>query len=168
MRGHLKHAVGRRVDNRLAGAHVFFAELLDDLGAGSGAVAERAASDARLELLQNLGRKSVRKEREGLGEMDAHHFPMAGGGVFSRRCQRAFSEGRGGPIHRTNVRQRLQIAQAELRHIRQMQLARAGDVAQRIAARVSISSGVRHLAGSYAIQHNPDDAREWQGLSLMG
>ncbi len=50
------------------------------------------------------GRKSVRKEREGLRQMNAHHFPMAGGGVFARRRERAFSEGRGGPIHGTDVR----------------------------------------------------------------
>ena len=164
MRGHLEHAVGRRVDNRLAGTDVFFAQLLDDLGAGCGAVAQRAASDALLEFLQHLGRKSMREQGEGFCQMNANHFPMAGSGVFSRRCERALTKCRRGPIHRTNVRQALQIAQTKLSHIRQVQLSRAGDVAQCIAARVSISSGVRHLAGTHAIQHNPGDARERRGF----
>ena len=43
VRGDLEHAVGRGVDDRLAGAHVLGAELVEDLGAGGGLVAERAA-----------------------------------------------------------------------------------------------------------------------------
>jgi hypothetical protein len=70
-------------------------------------------------------------------------------------------------VYGTDVRQRLQIAQAKLRHVRQVQFARLGDVPQRIAARVSIGSGVRHLAGSDAVQHNPGDARERYSASLM-
>ncbi len=60
MSRHLKNAVGRRVDDRLARAHVLFAELLDNLGSGSSAIAERAAADAAFELLHDLGRKAVR------------------------------------------------------------------------------------------------------------
>ena len=62
MRGHLEHAVGGSVDDRLAGAHVLFAELLDDLGSRSGVIAERAAADASLELLHDLGREAVREK----------------------------------------------------------------------------------------------------------
>ena len=105
MRGHLEHAVGGSVDDRLAGAHVFLAQFLDDLGAGRRAIAERAAPDAALELLHDFGRKAVRVKREWLREMDAHHFPMAGGGVFAGRSQRAASEGAGRASGGVNVRQ---------------------------------------------------------------
>ncbi len=58
----------------------------------------------------------MRKERERFREMNADHLPVAGGGVLTRRRERAFSECRAGPVHGTDVRQRLQIAQAKLRH----------------------------------------------------
>ncbi len=79
---------------------------------------ECAAADPAFELLHDLGRKAVRVERKWLRQMNAHHFPMAGGGVFPRRCERAFSESRGGPLDWSDVRQRFQIAQSELREIR--------------------------------------------------
>ena len=99
MRGHLKDAVGGSVDDRFAGAHVLLAQFLDDLGSGRRAIAERAAPDAALELLHDLGRKAVREQRKWFRKMDAHHFPMPGGGVFARRRQRASAECRGWTIH---------------------------------------------------------------------
>ena len=115
-----------------------------------------------LEFLHHVGRKSMREERERLRQMNADHFPVAGGGVLARRRERAFSECRAGPIHGTDMRQRFQIAQAQPRQIRQMQLPHGSDVAQRVAPRVSISGRVRHFARSDAIQHDPGDAREWR------
>ena len=38
----------------------------------------------RLEFLHDLGRKAVRKEGKRFRQMNAHHLPMAGGGVFAR------------------------------------------------------------------------------------
>ena len=60
VRGDLEDAVGRSVDDRRAGAHVLVAEFLDDLGAGGRTVAERAASDAALELVHDFRREAVR------------------------------------------------------------------------------------------------------------
>ena len=54
VRGDLKDAVAGRVDDRKAGADVFFAKFLDDFGAGGGLVAERAAADAALEFGDQL------------------------------------------------------------------------------------------------------------------
>src|SRR5258708_3190788 len=108
---------------------MFLAELLHDLGAGSGAVAECTASDTGLEFLHNPRRKSMRKKRKRLREMNADHFPVSGGCILTRRSQRAFSKCRSGAIYGTDVRQRLQITQAELGHVRQVQLTGAGDVA---------------------------------------
>ena len=50
VRGNLKHAVGRRVDDRRAGAHVLRAELVDDRRAGRRLVARTPPADAALEL----------------------------------------------------------------------------------------------------------------------
>ena len=49
VRGDLEHAVGRRVDDERAGPHVLRAELVDDLRARRGLVAEDAASRAARE-----------------------------------------------------------------------------------------------------------------------
>ena len=91
MRGDLKDAVGRGVDDRRAGPHVLLAELLDDFGAGGGEIAERAAADAALEFVHDLAREAVREKRERLVEMDAGHLPMTRRRVFAGGCERAAS-----------------------------------------------------------------------------
>ena len=158
--GNLEDTVAGGVDDGLAGADMFFAKFLDDFGAGGGFVAEGLAADLFFEFGDEFAREAVRVDRESLGEPDAGHFPVAGGGVFARRRQGAFSESRDRPIHGTYVRQRFEISQAQLRHVRQVQLAGRSDVSQGVAARVPISGGVRHLAGSYTVQHDPRDATE--------
>ena len=54
VRGDLKHAVGRRVDDRLARAHVLGAELVDDFRPRRGVVAKRASPDALFERVDQL------------------------------------------------------------------------------------------------------------------
>ena len=104
VRGDLEDAVGRGVDDRRAGAHVLLAQFLDDLGAGGGLVAERAAADAALEFVHDLGREAVRIERKRLVQMDADHFPVAGGRVLAGRRQRAAAVGAGGRAGRRRCR----------------------------------------------------------------
>ena len=77
VRGDLKHAVGRRVDDRPAGAHVLGAELVDDRRAGRGLVAERAAADAPLELGDHLRRESRRETPETAARARAPSAPSA-------------------------------------------------------------------------------------------
>ena len=158
MRGDLEDAVGRRVDDRRAGAHVLLAQFLDDLGAGGGLVAERPAADAAFELAHHLGREAVRVQRERLGEVNADHFPMAGGGVFAGRSQGAVAVSAGGRGGGSDAGERLDVAEAEARKVGQLHAANAGDVAQRVAARVAILRGVRHLADADAVENDPDDA----------
>src|SRR5258705_994930 len=64
VRGTLKDAVGRRVDNRLARPDVLRPKSIDDLSARGHDVAERGASDAPLELRDEIGRKTARKGRK--------------------------------------------------------------------------------------------------------
>jgi hypothetical protein len=84
--GDLEHRVGRGVDDRLAGLQVLGAELLDDLGARGWLVAEDAAADGVGEGIDHLGREPVGIGRERLVEDDAHHLPVAGGGVLAPRA----------------------------------------------------------------------------------
>ena len=111
MRGDLKHAVGRRIDDRLAGPHVLGAEPVDDLGAGGDHVAQGAAANAPLELGDELRRKPGRKRRKWPVQHDAHHLPVSGDGILAgrhfghpavgaarrawRRARRAAPDGRG-------------------------------------------------------------------------
>ena len=64
VRSDLKHAVGRRVDDRPAGPDVFGAKPIDDLGAGGHHIPERPASDPIFEDFDRLCRKPVGKCRE--------------------------------------------------------------------------------------------------------
>ena len=54
VRRDLEHAVGRRVDDRRAGAHVLRPERVDDRRAGRDDVAERLPADAPLEFRDDV------------------------------------------------------------------------------------------------------------------
>ena len=158
VRGDLEDAVGGGVDDRRAGAHVLVAEFLDDLGAGGGLVAERAAAGAAFEFAHDVGREAVRVERKRLGEMDADHLPVAGGGVLAGRGERALAVGAGGGGGGGDAGERLDVAEAQARQVRQLDAADARDVAQRVAARVAILRGIGHFADADAVENDPDDA----------
>src|SRR5262249_28115393 len=94
-------------------------------------------------------------------------FPMARRSVFARRCERASSKGGSRLRSCRDVRQRLDVADAEFRQIWQIQFARASDVSERIATRrVAVGRRVRHGANTDAVQHDPGDAPERAHLLL--
>ena len=93
VRGDLKNAVARGVDDGLAGAHMLVAQFLDDFGAGSRLVAESLASDLLFEFSDELRRETLADKPERPGQPDAGHLPMPGGGVFAGRVRGAFSVG---------------------------------------------------------------------------
>src|SRR6266550_3894670 len=86
MRGDLKHAVARRVHNRLTRSHMFFAQFLDDLRTGSRLVSDRFPSDLFLKLLDQLPWESVSVNRKRLVQPHPTHFPMSSRRIFSRRA----------------------------------------------------------------------------------
>src|SRR6185369_3417312 len=93
VRGDLEHAVRARVDDGLAGAQVLLAQLVEDDGAARGLVAEvTGRSGVAQPRLHQRGRKSLREGGEALLQDDAHHFPMAGGGVLALRLLRHLAE----------------------------------------------------------------------------
>ena len=119
-----------------------------------------AAADAPLEFVHDFRRKAVREKRERLVEMNAHHFPMAGGGVLSRRSQGAAAERRQGRGVGRKSGEGLDVAEAEAARLGSRRPTAARDIAQRVAAGVAVGGGVGHLADSYAIEDDPDDAPE--------
>ncbi len=56
---HLKHAVGRGVDDQVAGFEMLRAEFLDHLRAGGGPVGQDAAAGPTLEFVDDVRRKSM-------------------------------------------------------------------------------------------------------------
>src|SRR5882757_6044981 len=91
MRGNLKYAVARRVDDGFAGAHMLFAQLFYDFGSGGRFVAESLSADQTLEFSNQIGRESIFVDWERLVQPDACHFPMSGSGVFTGRMRCSFA-----------------------------------------------------------------------------
>ena len=145
---------------------MLFAEFLDDFRAGGGFVADGLAADGTLEFFHQVARETVLVNGKSLVEPDAGHFPVAGGGVLAGRNGGSLPEGAGGMSGRVKMRERLYVREAEAHEIRQMQRARARDVAQRVAADVAVVGRVRQLADAHAIEDDPDDAREWSDTHL--
>jgi hypothetical protein len=86
---------------------------------------------------------------------------MADRSVFARRDGNSLPEGTDGVRGRREVREGLDIGEAEANEIRQMQRAQASDVAERVAANVAVIGGVGKSADANAIEDDPDDTREW-------
>jgi hypothetical protein len=145
---------------------VFFAQFLYDLRARSGFISDRVAADPAFEFVHHVRGKTVRKKRKRLLQMNPDHLPMARGCVLPRRGERAFSKRTHRFRSRRQTRERLDIGEAEVAQIREMQRALTSDIAERIAARVSILGRVRHFADADAIENNPDDALESHGVSV--
>src|SRR5258708_32916109 len=96
VRGNLKNTVAGGVDDGLAGADMFFAELFQDFRAGSRFVAERFTADLLFERLDNLRRETMLVNGTGLIEPNAGHFPVSRGGVFAGGGCCAFAVGGSG------------------------------------------------------------------------
>src|SRR5262249_28910678 len=158
VRRDLKDAVGRRVDDRKTGAHVLGAELVDDDRAGRRVVAERPASDAPLELGDDVCWKAVWKRWERVIEDDPRDLPVTGDRVLSRRPLGHASErakGRIDPWHALDSRD---ARQAERTERRELQPDRARDVADRVAAAIAILVRVGQLADAHAVENGQNDS----------
>ena len=149
MRRDLEHRVGARVDDRLPGAHVLRAQLLDDLGPGSGAVPEPPQTGLALERAHHLGGEPVGIRGERLLEPHPHHLPVTGGRVLAKRHFGA-PPPRGGRRGVTGAPGDLRdVPETPRLQIRQVQAAdSARGVAEGVRADVAEESGVRQLAGA--------------------
>ena len=66
MCGNLKHAVARRIHNRVTGSHVLLAQFLDDFSPRSGLVPHGFAANLFLERVYDFRRKAVLVDGEGV------------------------------------------------------------------------------------------------------
>src|SRR5205823_1799317 len=73
VRGDLKYAVGRRVNDQRAGSQVLRAELVDDLRTRCSLVAEYASSGLARERVQEIAGETVRKDWKRALQEDPHH-----------------------------------------------------------------------------------------------
>ena len=84
MRGYLKNAVARRVDDREPRRDVLDAQFLDDFCSRGRFISQRASADLALELGNDVLGKSIRIHRKCLVEPNARHLPMTGRRVLPR------------------------------------------------------------------------------------
>src|SRR5258708_14380299 len=113
VRGNLKNTVAGGVDDGLAGADVFFAELFQDFGAGSRFVAERFTADLFFEWLDNLRRETGMVNGQGLIEPDPGHFPLPRVGVFAGGVRCAFAVGTSWTGRGRKILERGNVGEAE-------------------------------------------------------
>jgi len=137
---------------------MLFPQLLDDLRAGGGLIAEHAIARAPGEFLQHFRREAIGVSGHGHGGMDAHEFPVPGDGILALgdfRHLAVSAKGIGARRHAGDV---AQIAEAERLHVGQVQSAEdAGGIGDRIAADVAVFVSVGQLAHADAIQDDDDD-----------
>ncbi len=108
----LEDAVRRRVDDRLPGAQVFLAELLDDLRARSRIVAQYPAPDRLLERLDYLLGEAVWVGRKRALCDQPCHFPVTSDRVLAFRPFEHYTK-RGRAVgSRRNAGDRSQVAQS--------------------------------------------------------
>jgi hypothetical protein len=81
--GNLKDAVGRGVDDQRARSHVLGSKFLDDFGPGRHLVSDDAPSGQPRELINQVRLEAIWEDGKRILEHDAHHFPMAGHGIFT-------------------------------------------------------------------------------------
>src|SRR5882762_3034735 len=161
MRGDLKHAIARRVHNRLARPHVFFAQLLDNLRTGCWLVSDRLLANLLLEFFDQISRESVFVNRKRLVQPHPGHFPMSGRRIFSGRDCRSLAIRSKRSSGWNLMLQRRDVRQSEAHQIRDLQRPRFSDMSKRVPAHVAILRRIRELSNPHAIQHDPENSLEF-------
>ena len=158
VRGDLEHAVGRRVDDRLAGRHVLLAEFGDDRRTGRMAVTQHAGQVGPLdEFVEQFLRESLLFVSE-VAPVEQHrhagNLPVTARRVLAARqflgvTVGADDVGGGGDTGRVLAAALARrVVKAQAREIRQLERtlvgrgAFAGDAAQRVGALVAEAFGV--------------------------
>ncbi len=166
--GDLEHAVGRSVDDRLAAAHVFLAELRDDGGAGGMAGAEHSRQPCPVdEFPQQLLRERIGLPGE-IAPLEEHrhtrHFPMPARRVLAARELAGIAPGAGHFGRHVAARRKFAgtglggVQKPKARKVRDPQRAARRvpvfrDVAERVRAAVAEALGVGAGADTEGVQH---------------
>ena len=162
VRGDLKHAVGARVDDRLAGREVLGAKAFDDFGARRGRIFKHAWNPAALnKRVEDRGRKAVGIHREGAVQHAAHHLPVAGRRVLAGRRfgQAARHRARLGNRRQARHRRHAPEAQLDQARDRQRPAGTREDVIQRVRTLVAKGRRIRQLADPEGVEHDHKHAR---------
>src|SRR5450759_4076463 len=155
--GDLEDGIGRRVHDRPAARHMLVAELVDDAGARGREVAEHPAADGPCERLHHVRRKAVRVRRKRAFEDDAHHLPVAGGGVFAGAVLHEATIGRLRP--RRSEREAHDLAEPQPDQIGQLDSAALEHVPQGVGPGVAVGGCIRELTGPAAVEDADEHAR---------
>ncbi len=143
----LEDRVGGRVDDPLPGLLVLLAELLDDLRARGGSVADDAPSSAVHERVDHVVREPVRIRRERRRRDDPHHLPVPGGRVLPFRALEQPTRDRRRSGLRWAPLERHDVPEAQRLHVRQVETADGPcDVPECVGALVPVLGGVGQLS----------------------
>ena len=155
VRGDLEDGVGRRVDDPLARLLVLLAELLDDVGAGRGLVAEHAAAGPVHERVDHVVREAVRVGRHRRRRDDAHQLPVAGRRVLALRALEQPPGDRRRPRLRRAALERHHVAEAERLERGQVEASDgAGDVPERVRPLVPVLGRIGQLSRADGVEHD--------------
>ena len=122
------------------------------------------APDAPLELVHDLGRKSVGIEGKGLVEKDARHLPVSGGRVLARATRACTCRTAGRLCDGGNARRGDDVAQTEAAAGSAGSSARIRAMLPRVStARIAVVRCVGHFSDTYAVENDPDDPSERHG-----
>ncbi len=163
VRGNLKYAVARRVDDGKTRSNVLLAQFLDDFSSRGGLIANRFPANGAFELFDQLLRgKTVLVNRERLRQPDVPAIsPVPRGRVFAGRMRGALAVAALRTRRSRKMGERRNIRETEAHKVRQRQRTRFSDVSQRVAAHVVVICCVRQRTDPNAVQNNPDDSFEW-------
>ncbi len=152
--GDLEDAVAARVHDRVAGAHVFFAQFVDDHGARCRIISEGAGADQRFESVHDFPWKTLREVRKDHIRDESCDFPMAGDRVFATAL---FGSAPKGARRRIGTFQpdAGQISEAKRLEMGQGEAGKPRcDMPQGMAAFVAKLRSIREFADSNAVQNN--------------
>ena len=153
MGGDLEHGVGGSVNDQVPGLHMLVAVGSNDLRAGPGGVGKDASSRGRLEGLQHLIGEAVGIGRQRVRRHDARNLPVADGGILAHGAFRQLAVSAGGSFHLAQEVQAVDVAEAALSHIGNVQLGRSGAGAQGVDPHIAKTLRIRHGAAAAGIQY---------------
>ena len=156
MRGNLKNAVTRGVDNGFSGAHVFYAQLFDDICARSRPVRQHARySRLADKFFDHLLWKAVWIGWERVRQMHAHQLPVPADRIFPGRngphlAKRALSR-----VNRLHAGHWRNVPKADAFQVGHIETADGlCGVTERVAACVPILRGIWRFTSAYTVQND--------------
>jgi hypothetical protein len=157
VRRNLKNRIGRRINDPATSATLLLGEPTDHIGPAANNVTDDAAPGLSRKPVEQISGKSIRVRWERLREMHAGYLPMTGRAVLPRRRRTHTSPGASSVTTPLHAFERLYVPKTKPLQARQLEsAARAGEVAQCIAADVTVGGGIRSLADTNAVE---DDYR---------